>query len=59
MWSRVLNGGVEPLDAGRVQRVVDHADRVCVEVRHQRPEGASVSDRYPKGRDRACGLGSA
>ena len=54
-WS----GRPEPLDAGRVQRVVDPAVRQCVEVRHQRPEGASVSDRYPQGRDRPCGLGSA
>ena len=46
-------------NAGHEYREVNRAVRLCCEVPHQRPEGASVSDRYPEGRDRARGLGSA
>ena len=44
-FTGLLNGGPAP-------RVVDGADRLGANVPHRRPEGASVSDRYPKGRDR-------
>ena len=47
------------LTPGMCSGVVDPAVRLCGEGPHQRPEGASVSDRYPMGRDRARGLGSA
>ncbi|MDE0451818.1 MAG: hypothetical protein OXI90_08620 [Gammaproteobacteria bacterium] len=50
---------VEPSSSKRrhavhVPRVVDAGVPLRGEVPHQRPEGASVSDRYPEGRDRAC-----
>ena len=56
---RVELSFTELLNGGHAWRVVDAAFRLGGKVVHQRPEGASVSDRYPKGRDRPCGLGSA
>ena len=49
---RVELSFTELLNGGHARRVVDGADRLGGNVPHQRPGGASVSDRYPKGRDR-------
>ena len=49
---RVELSFTELLNSGHVQRVVDRAVRLGGKVPHQRPEGASVSVRHPKGRDR-------